>query len=816
MKRTRLVYCDLRNSANYTKILYLVINTVPKKFKKKKSYRTWYVRKTSSGLKYSQFRNAHLSLAVNLLYLDLPKLKQQVSAKLLPLSKQKVNNVFYTKTRYKSWINFLAKIKGIRNTKKFYIKNKSLNFAPINFHNLNIEQSLNFKLKRLKNQIIVLNRFFSTLKKQKTLTKQNIILYKTQLTKLKTKFAKLNATISKFNLNTNDFTYKSKNLKTVHHKNSLYLNRRAHAKTINKTIRRNNLKQKSVKKLISKKLLNKRLTSAKKILAASDRVSLKNYKRWVLAATISRIKKKQFLLNINESRTSRFSEKNITSLKLNRKSSRYYTSLNLQNKHTKLKLSPRKSKIHAKFKSKLYIKKAIKIKKRKKTLKPAILNTKVHQQLVLNSVSAYIDYLKTTNRLNSYRTFTKFFNLLSSLNSKYQLKRFKVRFPKTFVKISQTLFTNKNINQILNYPTSIKTVKLATKFRARRGGRTKFAFALLRRLRIKKKLSTTTRTLLKSKTNDTVDTKNVFALVKNFEKGYKQLIKKNNKNKKKKTTVWKLRESFRNTYKRHTETLIKYQYKLGLQKILLNYFKMNFEVKITRPLAQFKNLKFLRLVYPIRNFQRKSATLEVLFKKTLRKLSVKENTGKNINNNKKANTIISLRKRYILMGNRSKRFAKVNSISTNVHKKNTYVFKKKANIFKRLRRQELLNFTQQRLKDVRRKLMIRSFVPIASLFIKYLNPQLLADHIAKEFERTKHHQGIIFGLSQALRSLPFARAKGYRIAIAGRINSASKSRSYLLKRNVLVRQDFSKKVNFASSQARARIGSFGIKVWIFY
>lgn len=236
---------------------------------------------------------------------------------------------------------------------------------------------------------------------------------------------------------------------------------------------------------------------------------------------------------------------------------------------------------------------------------------------------------------------------------------------------------------------------------------------------------------------------------------------------------------------------------------------MHFEVKIIRPLAQFKNLKFLRLVYPLRKFQQKSSKKEILFKKTLRKLSIKEQT------NTKSNALISLRRRYILMGNRTKRFVKINSNQlqkSNIKKKNTYVFKKTANEFKRLRRQELLDFTQQRLNDVRRTLIMRDFTPVASLCIKYLNPQLLADHIAKEFEKTKRHQSIIFGLSQALRSLPFARAKGYRIAIAGRINSASKSRSYLLKRNVLVRQDFSRKVNFASSQARARIGSFGIKV----
>jgi hypothetical protein len=278
---------------------------------------------------------------------------------------------------------------------------------------------------------------------------------------------------------------------------------------------------------------------------------------------------------------------------------------------------------------------------------------------------------------------------------------------------------------------------------------------------------------------------------------------------------------------------------------------MHFEVKIIRPLTQFKNLKLLRLVYPLRRFDRNSKKKQILFKKTLRKLNIKtlpqpiKNIKANVNNaiktvkakavkaeanntikavkqntkeikktkkQYKSNEIFVLKKRYILMGNRTKRFAKRNKRHTKSVKKNTYVFRKSANKFKRLRRQELINFSQQRLFSVRRNLMMHSFMPMASLFIKYLNPQLLADHIAKEFEKTKHHKNILYALSNALRALPFARAKGYRISIVGRINSASKSRSYLLKRNVFSRQTFATKVNFASSQAKARIGAFGIKV----
>jgi ribosomal protein S3 len=110
------------------------------------------------------------------------------------------------------------------------------------------------------------------------------------------------------------------------------------------------------------------------------------------------------------------------------------------------------------------------------------------------------------------------------------------------------------------------------------------------------------------------------------------------------------------------------------------------------------------------------------------------------------------------------------------------------------------------------QLLMQQFIPILTMFIKYLNPQILADHIAKEFEKTKKHRNIIFALKNTLQFLNFARGIGYRIAIIGRINSSKKSRTIYLKRKTLIRQNFNKNLNFATAQARARIGSFGIKV----
>lgn len=753
LKKTKLIYCDLRISESYTKILYLVINTLPRKLKKKRSYRTWYLRKTTSGLKYSPLRNAHLNQALNLLYLDLPKLKQQVSAKILPLSKQKLNPVFFKKTRYKTWINYLAKINTVRKQNKFTSKKQLLQFAPINYNKLSFQQSFNFKLKFLKNEITVLNRFFSKLKTNKLLTKHNIILYKTKLNQLKLQFSKLIKQIANYNAHM-DCPDNETHIKQSSTSNVFVLNKTAYFKTIVKKglLLRNN------KSLKSK--LHKRILSANIILDSHKFISLTSYNTWKQNSIIKSLKKAQFNLKWKEKQNTRFLSTSLNSIKLPRIEG-------------------------------------------KRKLKPTILNDQFHKQFVYNTIKAYTSFLKFHNCFNTDRTFAKFITLLKAqklISHKiFRNIRFK---PKHFIGVQVLLPFNplttltESLNLFtLNYPIHIKHARNIQKKRSRRGGRSKFSFRLLKLLRLKKKFVQLPRNLSKSYFHNAVKTKIVSNLV-------KKIKNKTNKTRQLNSKIWKIRECFRSAQKRHVTTLVKYQYKLGLQQVLLNYFKMDFEVKIVRPLAQFKDLKFFRLINPIRSFNNEPSMLDNFFKQTIRKL--KKN---------KIETMLPLRNRYILAGNSTKRF---NLTSELYSKKNTYVFSNTANIFERLRQQELLDFAQTRFMEARKHILMRNFVPIASLFIKYLNPQILADHIAKEFERTKHHKNILFGLTEALSALPFARAKGYRVAISGRISSSDKSRSYYINKNVLIRQNFNSKVNFASTQARARIGSFGIKVWIFY
>ena len=67
-------------------------------------------------------------------------------------------------------------------------------------------------------------------------------------------------------------------------------------------------------------------------------------------------------------------------------------------------------------------------------------------------------------------------------------------------------------------------------------------------------------------------------------------------------------------------------------------------------------------------------------------------------------------------------------------------------------------------------------------------------------------------IKDILKMLKLDKNVGYKIALAGRINSADKSRLVYITRKNVPLQVFDKNMNFAYSQAKARIGVFGIKI----
>lgn len=107
-----------------------------------------------------------------------------------------------------------------------------------------------------------------------------------------------------------------------------------------------------------------------------------------------------------------------------------------------------------------------------------------------------------------------------------------------------------------------------------------------------------------------------------------------------------------------------------------------------------------------------------------------------------------------------------------------------------------------------------NLISTLTIFAKYLDPQPLADHIAAIIGATKRHGSVLKLLETALRMLNFRRGIGYRIALTGRINGAKKTRTFYLAKlkRERPRQTFDKNVNFATTQARATIGAFGVKI----
>ena len=109
---------------------------------------------------------------------------------------------------------------------------------------------------------------------------------------------------------------------------------------------------------------------------------------------------------------------------------------------------------------------------------------------------------------------------------------------------------------------------------------------------------------------------------------------------------------------------------------------------------------------------------------------------------------------------------------------------------------------------------MKNLVPSLILFSKYLEPQILADELAKLLTTAKKHAKAIYEFRTILRTLSIKRGFGYKIALIGRINSAVKTRILSITRfnKQNTQQTLSKNVSFATAQIKARIGAFGIKV----
>lgn len=341
-----------------------------------------------------------------------------------------------------------------------------------------------------------------------------------------------------------------------------------------------------------------------------------------------------------------------------------------------------------------------------------------------------------------------------------------------------------------------------------------------------------------------------------------------------KRKTFQYRINSRQIYKNNLVFFTNLKLKYLIQDFVQHYFAIPLHVKLSWPLADFKNLKFYRLVFPKRgnkifedakfrwtsNSRTRSIRKRYLYvgkmtkhikfaaafsenknkKLLLRAISstgLKQITGKKkflpLMNETKKRQLSNKKKLLVAQKNQLVQLQlqstflfplkKNTEIKKTKHTSQTsfYLYKKKIkqrNVHLKLKAQLIQKQCEHRLHWAAKTPFMANFIPTLTLFNKYLDPQPLADHLAKILETTKRHSSTLKLVEVALRTIHMYRGIGYRIALIGRIDGANKSRTiYLQKLNRnRSRQAFLKKVNFAMSQARATIGAFGVKVWIYY
>ena len=70
-------------------------------------------------------------------------------------------------------------------------------------------------------------------------------------------------------------------------------------------------------------------------------------------------------------------------------------------------------------------------------------------------------------------------------------------------------------------------------------------------------------------------------------------------------------------------------------------------------------------------------------------------------------------------------------------------------------------------------------------------------------------------IKDLLQAIHLPRNVGYKIILSGRINSRKKSHLIYITQRQITLQVLQNNMNFAYAQANARIGAFGVKIWVY-
>ena len=283
----------------------------------------------------------------------------------------------------------------------------------------------------------------------------------------------------------------------------------------------------------------------------------------------------------------------------------------------------------------------------------------------------------------------------------------------------------------------------------------------------------------------------------NFSKHLKKIksfVKKNQTLK-----HYQYRLPYKKNYFNFLHLMTQFKLKYLIQNFIQKYFNLQIEAKVIHFLNEQKNKNYFRLVFPI--WKKKKSQF-------LRKFRQKK-----------------WKQKQIFLTSQLQFATTTKNIK--LHKAENFLFKDKT--FKQLKKKTLSTLTQKKIKNSRIKNSFKRiknskdfrhpfkyFIPLLMHFSRTLEPQFLADILAKVLYKAKKQTWMLSAIKDILKMINLGRNVGYKIALAGRVNSSDKSRLiYILRKNVPL-QIFDKNMNFAYSQAKARIGVFGIKIWVYF
>lgn len=279
------------------------------------------------------------------------------------------------------------------------------------------------------------------------------------------------------------------------------------------------------------------------------------------------------------------------------------------------------------------------------------------------------------------------------------------------------------------------------------------------------------------------------------KKGFQ--LKKVNKHlqKNQNTNYYKYRLPYRKMYFDFLKVITNLRLKYLVQDFVQKYFSVQVEAKIVHILNAHKNQNFFRLVFPL--WKKKKNQLikkkrwniwnqkQIFLTSQLKLVTTSKNQVKHKVTKKK--DIKILNKRELLLMAEKK-----------------IVKRRMSNYFKR----------NKGSKDFR--YIYKYFIPTLIEFSRSFDPQLLADLLSKVIRKAKKQTWMLKTIKELLQAIQLPRGVGYKIVLTGRINSKKKSRLIYITRNQITLQIFSNPMNFAYSQAEARIGTFGVKIWVYF